>query len=67
MMDRIDIGQALLCAVALAVMTLLVFYGPKDHQATIAAALVGVLTTGAAAMRGRLVKRDPESFKDGGK
>lgn len=62
-MDRVDIGQAVLCIAVLAVMTLLVFYGPPDHRATVAAALVGALTTGVAALRGRMVKRDASQFE----
>lgn len=62
-MDRIDIGQALLCVGVLVVMGALVIWGPEDHKATVWAALIGLLTTLVAALRGRLVKRAPEQFK----
>lgn len=62
-MDRVDIGQAVLCTGVLVVMGALVIWGPADQRATLGAALIGFLTTLAAALRGRLVKRDPEQFK----
>lgn len=66
-MDRVDIGQALLVTAVLAAMVALVMWGPTEHRTTIGAALVGLIGTLVAALRGRMVKRDPEAFKDGGK
>lgn len=66
-MDRIDIGQAVLCSAVLVVMGALVMWGPTEHRTTTAAALVGLIGVVTAALRGRLVKRDPDSFKDGDK
>lgn len=65
-MDRVDIGQAALCAVVLIVMGALVMWGPEVHRPTVGAALVGFLATLVAALRGRMVKRNPSQFKDGG-
>lgn len=64
-MDRIDIGQVLLVVAVLAAMVALVLWGPEVHRPTIGAALIGLIGTLVAAIRGRLVKRDPSAFKDG--
>lgn len=64
-MDRVDIGQALLIVGVLAAMVVLVLWGPEVHRPTIGAALVGLIGVTVAAIRGRMVKRDPAQFKDG--
>jgi uncharacterized membrane protein YccC len=64
-MDRIDIGQAVLLVGVCAALVVLVTWGPHEHKTMAATALVGLVGTVAAAARGRLVKRDPASFKDG--
>jgi hypothetical protein len=62
-MDRIDIGQAVLLVGVCAALVVLVTWGPHEHKTMAATALVGLVGTVAAAARGRLVKRDPASFK----
>jgi hypothetical protein len=67
MLDRIDVGTAILVGVVTLGLLALVLWGPVDHRGTAGLALVGLLGTVAAALRGRLVKRDPDSFKEGDK
>jgi hypothetical protein len=55
----------LLVVAVLAAMVALVLWGPEVHRPTIGAALIGLIGTLVAAIRGRLVKRDPSAFKDG--
>jgi uncharacterized membrane protein YccC len=47
-----------------AALVVLVTWGPHEHKTMAATALVGLVGTVAAAARGRLVKRDPASFKE---
>jgi hypothetical protein len=62
MLERIDVGTAIVVAAVTAGLVALVMWGPADHRGTAGLALVGLLGTLAAAVRGRLVKRDPSSF-----
>jgi hypothetical protein len=58
--DRLDIGQVILLVAAMAFMGYLLKYGPESQRGVIYAAAVGLVTTLAAALQGRLVKRTPE-------
>lgn len=60
MKERLDIGQVILCVAAFAFMAFLLKFGPEDQRGTIYAAAVGLITTVAAALRGRLFKRTPD-------
>lgn len=62
MLDRIDTGTAIVVAVVTLGLMGLVVWGPADHRGASLTALVGLLGTLAAAVRGRLVKRDPGKF-----
>jgi fluoride ion exporter CrcB/FEX len=62
--SRINIPQAILVVAVLAIMGAFVKWGPEDHRATVATALVGALTTIASAFMGRMIKRDPAKFEE---
>lgn len=66
-MDRFNIGTGIALAVAVLALGGLAFYGPPEHRTVALTALVGLSTTLAAALQGRLRKRAPASFKGGSK
>lgn len=62
-MKRIDTGTAILVATVTLALVALVLRGPVEHRGVAITALVGLAGTVAAALRGRLVKRDPAQFE----
>lgn len=60
--ERFDPIQAVLIIAALATMIYLIQWGPEAHKSLIISGLIGFLTTLVAALRGRMVKRDPEKM-----
>lgn len=64
-MDRFNVGTGIALIVAALSLGYLAFYGPTEHRAAALAAFIGLASALAAAVQGRLVKRDPSSFKDG--
>jgi hypothetical protein len=59
---RLDLpGTAVVLAVIGALLAL-VICGPPEHRTVALTALVGLAGTVSAALRGRLVKRDPSRF-----
>lgn len=63
MLKRIDFPQALLCLVVFAAMGFFLLYGPTEHRSAVAMAFLAFISTTTAALRGRMVKRDPEKAK----
>jgi hypothetical protein len=64
MLQRVDVGTAIVVAAVIVGAAALVIWGPGDSRGEAAALLLAVLGTGAAALRGRLVKRDPATFTE---
>lgn len=67
-MERINVGTGIALGVALLVaagsLGYLAFYGPAEHRGMALTAFIGLATTLAAAVQGRLVKRDPAQFEE---
>jgi hypothetical protein len=64
-MERVDIGQAILIVSVCGLLGVLAVLGPPEHRTLAVTAAIGLVGTVAAAVRGRLVKRDPSKFKGG--
>jgi hypothetical protein len=63
-MRRLDIPGAAVVLAAIGALSWLVLYGPAEHRTVLVTALVGLAGTVSAALRGRLVKRDPRQFRN---
>lgn len=64
-MDRVNVGTGIALLVAAGSLGVLAFYGPMEHRGQALAAFVALASALAAAVQGRLMKRDPASFKGG--
>lgn len=65
MLERIDWPNVALIAVLLVAFGALYQFGPAEQKTVAAMGFVGLVTTVGTALRGRVLKRDPASFKDG--
>jgi hypothetical protein len=61
--ERLDLAGAAVVLAVIGALLVLVICGPPEHRTVALTALVGLAGTVSAALRGRLIKRDPSQFE----